>query len=127
MELSSKAVLDIIAQAVADKKGRSPIAIDISSVSSEADYVFVAEGNVDRHLSAMATNISDALKEVGDAPTCSEGKAESGWVVLDCFSVMVHLFLPDQRDKYRIENLWREGNVVNMSKSLNKDIQEDLV
>jgi len=127
MELSSKAVLNIIAQAVADKKGRSPVAIDISAVSSGPDYVFVAEGNVDRHLNAMATNISEALEKIGDSPTCSEGKAESGWVVLDCFSVMVHLFLPDQRDKYRIENLWKGGSIVNMSEFADKGAQGDLV
>lgn len=122
MPLNSKQILSIIAKAVDDKKGRSPIAIDISAVSTESEYVFVAEGNVDRHLKAIADAISEELKKVGEAPTYSEGKGESGWVVLDCFSVIVHLFLPDQRDKYRIENLWKEGHIVDMSLNQSEDL-----
>lgn len=122
MSLNSKQILSIVAKAVDDKKGKSPIVIDISQVSSEAEYVFVAEGNVDRHLKAMADAISDELKQVGEAPTYSEGRGESGWVVIDCFSVIVHLFLPDQRDKYRIENLWKEGHIVDMSLDQSGDL-----
>lgn len=112
MTKSSKELLDIITAAIEDKKGRRILAIDVQGVSPEVDYVLVAEGSVDRHLMAIASSIEEALKEIGEPPSYLEGGGESGWLVLDCFSVVVHLFLPDQRDKYRIENLWKKGSVV---------------
>ncbi len=108
----SKALLDLIRSAIADKKGRSVTAIDVRAVSSAADYIVVAEGSVDRHLKAIADHIAEQLSEQGEPPLYVEGGEASGWLVIDCFDVVVHLFLPEQRDKYRIETLWKGGEIV---------------
>lgn len=125
MTSSSKELLELIVQAIADKKGRRILAIDIGDISSAADYVVVAEGSVDRHLKAIADNITEQLGENAEPPLYVEGGEASGWLVLDCFDVVVHLFLPDQRDKYRIENLWKKGVVVELaSEEVTSEVEE---
>lgn len=106
---NSRELLSAIVRAIADKKGHRILAIDIREISMAADYVIVAEGSVDRHLKAIADNIAEKLPE---PPLYVEGAEASGWLVIDCFDVVVHLFLPEQRDKYRIENLWKQGAIV---------------
>lgn len=112
MAQNSKELLNTIVEAINDKKGQRILAIDIRAISMAADYVVVAEGSVDRHLKAIANHVSESLDACSEPTLYREGGEASGWLVLDCFDVVVHLFLPEQRDKYRIENLWKEGTVV---------------
>lgn len=111
---NSRDLLDAVVRAIADKKGHRILAIDIREISMAADYVVVAEGSVDRHLKAIADNIAAELPE---PPLYVDGGEASGWLVIDCFDVVVHLFLPEQRDKYRIENLWKQGSVIEIGEA----------
>lgn len=111
---NSRDLLDTVVHAIDNKKGHRILAIDIRKISMAADYVVVAEGSVDRHLKAIADNIASVLPE---PPLYMDGGEASGWLVIDCFDVVVHLFLPEQRDKYRIENLWKQGSVIEMGET----------
>lgn len=107
-------LLESIAQAIYDKKGANILALDVKGVSSITDYVVIAEGMVDRHVLALAQEIEHALKEQGERPLNVEGLQHGDWVVLDYGRFMVHLFMPGVRDRYRLEDLYREGKVVDL-------------
>lgn len=109
-----KAMINLIAQIVYDKKGLNILGLDVKGVSTLTDYVIIAEGNVDRHVIAIANGILDALEERGVKVHHTEGLTEGDWVVLDFLDVMVHLFMPGLRDKYRLEDLWRDGSILDL-------------
>lgn len=114
MAESTKETLDLIAQTIFDKKGFNILALDVREVTSLTDYVLIAEGSVDRHVMAIAKEIVAALKEKGEKPLSSEGLQSGDWIVLDYLDFIVHIFMPGIRDKYCLEELFREGKVVNL-------------
>ena len=103
-----------IAQTIYDKKGSNIIAIDVRGISSITDYVLIADGNVDRHVVALANEIQDIMREGGEKPVHIEGKQSGDWIVLDYFQVVIHLFLPEMRQKYQLERLWPDGKVIDL-------------
>ena len=107
-------LLNTIAQVIFDKKGSNILALDLRGVSTITDYAVIAEGNVDRHVIAIANAVEQALAEMGVKPVHVEGLQVGDWVVLDYLQVMVHLFMPGMRDKYQLEKLWKEGAIVDL-------------
>jgi ribosome-associated protein len=90
-----------------DKQAADIVLLDIRPVSSMADYFVVCSGRSERQLKALTRDITETVKrETGLAPLHAEGEAESGWVLLDYGDVVVHVFSPDERDYYRLEELW---------------------
>lgn len=106
--------LNTIAQAIFDKKGFNILALDVRGVSSLADFVIIAEGNVDKHVKAIALSIMDHLKARALKPCYAEGLTTGDWVVLDYLDIMVHIFSPGLRGKYMLEQLWRDGTIVDL-------------
>lgn len=120
-----KKELNTIAQAIYDKKGSNILALDVRGISSLADYVIIAEGNIDRHLKALAHAVKDALFDIGQKPIYVEGEQAGDWIVMDYGEVIVHLFLPDYREKYALEELWKEANIVDLQIVIPKKHSED--
>lgn len=110
-------LLGNIAQIIYDKKGFNILSLDLTSVSSVTDYIVIAEGNVNRHVKALAREILD---ELGEKPYQIEGFEDGDWIVIDYLDVMVHLFIPSMREKYRLEHLWPNAKVVELSLELKK-------
>lgn len=108
-------ILNTIAQAIYDKKGINTLALDVTAISTVTDYVIIAEGNVERHVIAIAQGILAALKPLGFTPYSTEGMQNGDWVVLDFYTVMVHLFMPGMRERYQLEELWRAGKLVDLN------------
>jgi ribosome-associated protein len=113
-------VLDIV-QAIADKKGVNFLALDVRGVSSSSDYVVVAGGNVDRHVVAIAQEVTDLMNQKGTRLTGSEGVENGNWVVLEFSSIIVHIFTPFYRERYRIESLWPEAKLLNLESIVSSD------
>ena len=107
-------VLNATAQIIFDKKGFNILALDVKDISTLTDYVIIAEGNVDRHVVAIANAIVDELAKKGIRPSYVEGVKSGDWVVLDYLYMMVHLFMPGYRDMYQLEQLWRDGKIVDL-------------
>jgi ribosome-associated protein len=107
-------LLNQVAQTIYDKKGMNILALDVRGVSTLTDYVVIAEGSVDRHVTAIAEALVQALKEAGHTPLHVEGLQTGDWVVLDYLDFMVHLFMPGLRDKYRLEELWKKGSICDL-------------
>lgn len=113
MEVNYLDVLRHLGQVVYNKKGFNIFAIDVRGNSSITDFCFVADGNVSRHLAALADEIDACLSSYGFDCRCIEGKG-GDWIVMDFNEIMVHLFTPSLREHYRIEELWKEGEVVDL-------------
>ncbi len=106
--------LNAIAQTIYDKKGINILALDVREISSLTDYVIIAEGNIDKHVIAIADAIVETMEKLGSPPIYIEGRSTGDWIVIDYLHIMVHLFMPGLRDKYQLEQLWREGHIVDL-------------
>lgn len=107
--------LSVIAQTIFDKKGFNILTLDVRGISSMTDYYIIAEGTVDRHVKAISHSIIHALKDLGESPMHVEGEQTGDWVVIDFCNIIVHLFIPDLREKYGIEKLWKDGKIVDVN------------
>ncbi len=107
-------VLNSIAQVIYDKKGFNILAIDVQGLSNITDYILIAEGNVDRHVSSIARAIIDELEKKGEMPIHVEGVKTGDWAVLDYGEVMVHIFSPNLRERYSLERLWSDSKIVDL-------------
>lgn len=94
-----------IVQALADKKGRDILALDVKGVSSITDYVIICTGTSDRQIRAMAEHVI----EVVGRPLGREGVEEGRWVLLDYVDAIVHIFQDDLRRYYDLEGMWLEA------------------
>ncbi len=76
-------------------------------VTAIADYFLVCTGNSDPHLRAISGTIEKELRnEYNIRPRAVEGSAASGWIIIDYFSVVIHVLNKEMREMYEIENLW---------------------
>jgi ribosome-associated protein len=107
-------IINRIAQVIYDKKGSTITALDVSGYSTISDYILIAEGNVDRHVIAIANAIQEELKLVGLRPQRVEGLSIGDWVVLDYSQIIVHLFMPGLREIYNLEQLWSFATVYDL-------------
>ncbi|MEA3459679.1 MAG: ribosome silencing factor [Chloroflexota bacterium] len=99
-------------EAVADKKGSDIVVLDIRSISLLADYFVIASSVTERQTKAILEEVVSTMKEVGSPPLHIEGEPNSGWVLVDHGDVIVHLFTPEVRQYYQLEELWSEAKVV---------------
>ncbi|GAB5390044.1 MAG: ribosome silencing factor [Alphaproteobacteria bacterium] len=89
-----------------DDKAEDLVSIDLSGKSSIADFMIIASGSSSRKVSAMADHLTESLKAAGVTPVRMEGKANADWVLIDAGDVIIHLFRPEVREFYRLEDMW---------------------
>jgi ribosome-associated protein len=95
-----------------DKKAEDPLILDVSAVSSVADCFVICTGTSEPHLKAIATEVEQRLRERGYRMRRQDGYPASRWLVLDYGSVLVHIFHPEMRQRYALEQLWGDGRRV---------------
>lgn len=105
-------IVQKLAQALYDKKGLNIIAIDVRNISTMTDFFVLADGMASTHIQALKNIAEDTLRACGSQPLHIEGQKNGDWVVLDCLNIIVHLFDPKIRDYYRVEEVWKDGNIV---------------
>jgi ribosome-associated protein len=84
----------------------------LQKVAAFTDYFVICSGTSDRMLDALAHGTLEKAREVHQVKGRSEGQAAAGWVVVDFGAVIVHLFAPETREYYKLEELWKEGKVL---------------
>ncbi len=86
--------------------------LDIKDIASFTDYFVICNGTSDRMLDGLAKGVLEALKKDYKKRSRIEGQSQEGWLVMDYGDVVVHLFSPDQRKYYDLEDLWSDGKVL---------------
>ena len=101
-----------IVDSLEDKKGEDITLIDIKDVVSFTDYFVICTGTSDRMLDALANAVVEEIRDKHRKRGRKQGLARDGWMVVDYGDVVVHLFSPDQREFYQLEELWEDGKVL---------------
>lgn len=120
MKVSTEECLHIVAQSLFDKKGFNILALDVRNISTLTDYFILAEGTVDRHVKALSQEVEDALKKVGVTPFLIEGDKDAEWIVMDYTDFVIHLLIPELRERYCLEELWKKGKIVDLKIQINE-------
>ena len=103
-------VADWIAAYAADKLAIDVTVLDLRGVIGYTDYFVICSGNTDRQTKAIHDGIHLGMKQDhGLLPRRVEGLNEARWILMDYLDVIVHVFTPDARDYYRLEQLWGEA------------------
>jgi ribosome-associated protein len=110
-----------IVRALDDKKAEDLVVIDVTGLSSVTDYLVIATGNSEPHLRALRIVVEKVLDDSGTPIAGRDTGNFSGWVVLDAYQIMVHVFTERKREAYNLEMLWRDGKRLDVAALLKPD------
>lgn len=109
---ASSDLMKLCCRALDEKKAGDLRVFDVSEQSSITDYLILATATSEPHLRALRIELEKAVDASKTRIVGIDAAQESGWVVVDLFDVMVHLFLPEQRSHYALEMLWKDATEV---------------
>jgi ribosome-associated protein len=101
--------LNMILSRLDDMKAEETVTIDLRGKSAFSDYMVVTSGRANRHVGAIAENVTKTLKENGIKNIHVEGLPNCDWVLIDSGDVVVHVFRPEVREFYNLERLWTQN------------------
>ena len=110
-EVQAKELIDRIINSIQDVKGKNIVQLDLREIDdASVDFFLICEGDSTTHIQGISDNIYRCLKdELGITPLHQEGRTFSRWVLLDYFDVVVHVFYPEVRSYYDLEDLWADA------------------
>ncbi len=111
-------VLALIVRALDAKKTENIQILRVADLSSITDYLVLGTATSDPHLRALRVELEKVIDAEGTKILGMDTTKGSGWVVVDAFDVMVHLFTQDNRNRYRLDLLWRDAHEVPLSQLL---------
>ena len=117
--METDTIIKIAANALNSKKAKELKCIKVDELTSFADYFLIATANSSTQVRAFCDEVEDKLREEGLPPHHIEGRA-TGWLVLDYNTVIVHIFTPDQREFYGLDNMWKDGTEIDLSEILDE-------
>lgn len=95
-----------------EKQATDILLLDIRKVTTFADFFVIMTAESRRQMDALSEDMEGEMKRSGASLHHREGTPESGWLLLDFGDVIVHLFAPEERDFYKLEELWAKGQQV---------------
>jgi len=109
----NKKLVDAIINGIQEKKGKNIVVVDLNEINDTiTKYLVICEGNTPTQVSAIQDSIREfARKEGGQKPVSVDGTRNCIWVAMDYVDVIAHVFVPDARDFYDIENLWEDAPI----------------
>lgn len=102
-------------KALDDKKGLNIKVLDVQGLTSIADYFVIATGTSTRHASSLAESVEDEMSKLGIEPAHKEGYTTGEWILLDYLDVIVHVFTEQTREFYKLEKMWKDAKIVEVS------------
>jgi ribosome-associated protein len=106
-------LVKIIIRGLQEKKGKNIVTVDLSKLSGAiCQYMVISEGNTPTQVSALSDSVWDfSRKEANEKPLSIDGYQYAHWIGMDYGTVLVHIFLPEQRQFYNLESLWADSKI----------------
>jgi len=127
MKLKKTGALDLVklvSRVLDEKKADDITVLDVSAQSSITDYLVIATATSEPHLRALRIELEKLLDLKKVRLVGMETAQDSGWLVIDSFDVMIHLFLAEPRERYGLERLWRDATQVPLKKLIAARVQK---
>ena len=101
--------LRLLADAMYDKKGQNVVSLDLRKIDGAiTDFFVVCDGSNTTQVGAIADNVAEKMKEEGHTLYRSQGEGNNFWIIQDYGNIVVHIFLKEYREFYRLEALWAD-------------------
>lgn len=110
--MNTKEIALLAIDALEDKKAEDIRIIDISEISTIADYFIIADGNNKSQIQTMADNVSERLGRAGVTVRQIEGYQNANWILMDFQDIIIHIFDRENRLFYDLERIWRDGVLI---------------
>lgn len=98
--------------ALDQKKAEHLRVLQVGEISSITDYFIIATGTSNPHLKALSKTVVESLEESGQEAVVTGVGDQSGWVVVDAYDFMVHIFTKEMREFFNLEGLWKDGTLI---------------
>ncbi len=110
MQIDNQAVLKRVCEAIEDKKGDELTVLDVSDISTFADFFVICHGHNNQQNKAICDEILFKLKkDAGRTPAHVEGYQNAEWILMDYLDIVIHIFSDQTREFYNLEKLWSDG------------------
>lgn len=112
----AKELIKIIIDGIQDKKGSGIVVADLTKIDGAVtDYFIICQGGAPSQVEAIAESVADfARKEAQEKPVNVNGLGNDQWIAIDFVNIMVHIFLPETRSFYDLENLWQDASLTHI-------------
>ncbi len=114
--MEAKEMAKLAIKSLEDKKAEDIKVIDISDISTIADYFIIASGKNRSQIQAMCDNVEEAMGRAGVSMKQTEGYKNANWVLMDYGDIIVHIFDTENRLFYDLERIWRDGKEIEADK-----------
>ena len=101
-----------VVDAASDKQASNIVLLDVRELSTFTDFFVICSGDSERQLRTILEEIAERLRRDNVKPHHEEGTLDSGWLLLDYGDVVVHIFSAEERERYRLEDLWHDARTV---------------
>ena len=119
--MNSKEVMEFVVKCMDSKKAADIKVLDISTVTTMADYFVICQGGSAPQMKAISEEIEEKLSENGVNPIGREGMNTSYWILMDYSDVIIHIFNDESRAFYSIENLWGDAREVDITSIITEE------
>ncbi len=102
-------LVQVVESALDELKAKDVVRIDVRELTSVTDFMIIASGTSNRHVSSLSDTVVEKAKEAGCRPLGVEGKDSGEWVLVDLGDVVVHVMQPATRQFYDLERLWQSA------------------
>jgi ribosome-associated protein len=109
----SEQIKDEIVRGMQEKKGKEIVCIDLRNMKNAVtDFFVICHADSKTHVEAIADSVEEYVKKTtGERPSHKEGIANAEWILVDYFNAVAHIFNQEQREFYRIEQLWADAPI----------------
>lgn len=114
--MDEKLLLETIIESIQEKKGHKIVTVDLTQIeSASARYFVICQGNTPTQVEAIADSVRQYTREkTGVKPIAYEGYRNAQWIIIDYGHIFVHIFVPEAREFYRLEQLWSDAKLTEL-------------
>ncbi|MDR1814111.1 MAG: ribosome silencing factor [Tannerella sp.] len=108
-----KLLVETIIQGLQEKKGHDIVEVDLRNLAGAiCEYMIICQGNNPTQVSSLADSVWDMVNtKLKEKPLSVDGQHNAQWIGMDYGTVLVHIFMPEMRQFYRLENLWADAKI----------------
>ena len=112
-QMKEKQLIETIVEGIQEKKGKKITTVDLSDIeSAAASYFVICEGQSTTQVAAIADSVREYMQQhTGIKPFGYDGYQNSQWIIIDYGSILAHIFLPEYRNYYKLEQLWNDAKL----------------
>ena len=114
--MPKKKLTEICKDSLLDSKAEDILNLDVKGISSFADQIIIATANSNRRAKSVSEKLVDKLKQDKIHIIGVDGQVESGWILVDCGSIVINIMKKEEREFYDLEGLWGEKTLLDASK-----------